>query len=41
LCDLICGELEVAKARAELRVDIGGVPHTAAIEIEPHGHEHK
>jgi len=41
LCDLICGELEVAKARAELRVDIGGVPHTATIEIEPHGHEHK
>jgi hypothetical protein len=40
LCKLICGELDVAKARAELRITIGGVSYTAPIEIEAHGHSH-
>jgi hypothetical protein len=38
LCKLVAGKLDAKDTKAELRVTIDGVPHTAKIDVEPHDH---
>jgi hypothetical protein len=40
LCKLVAGKLDAKDTKAELRVTIDGVPHTAQIDVAPHDHDH-